>query len=135
VRTAGWEEESPRWMEDRKPFELKGVILAYNLFQTIFSFWGFSQGWRFYVSGDYRSVFHLSVHDCPPPSWTCQPVDYSEDPEALRALHMAWLFYFSKFIDMLDSVFFVLKKKFSHLSFLHIFHHGIMPIEMWWGPR
>lgn len=111
----------PRWMEDRKPLDLKRVILAYNLFQTIFSFWGFSQGWRFYVSGDY--------------SWTCEPIDYSDGPEAMRALMMAWVFYISKFLDMFDSIFFVLKKKFTHLSFLHVFHHGIMPFETWWGVR
>ena len=68
-------------------------------------------------------------------SWTCQPVDYSNSPEGLRALNLAWIFYISKFIDMFDSLFFVLKKKFSHLSFLHVFHHGIMPLECWWGPR
>ena len=76
---------------------------------------------RFYVSGDY--------------SWTCQPIDYSNDPEAVRALSLAWFFYVSKFVDMFDSFFFVLKKKFTHLSFLHVFHHGIMPLECWWGPR
>ena len=55
--------------------------------------------------------------------------------EAMRALNMAWWFYMSKFMDMLDSVFFVLTKKFSHLSFLHVFHHGIMPFQTWWGAR
>jgi len=108
-------------MEDRKPFELRGVIIAYNLFQTLLSFWGFTQGWKFYVTGDY--------------SLTCQPVDYSDSPEAKRALMMAWVFYASKILDMCDSVFFVLKKKFSHLSFLHVLHHGIMPFETWWGVR
>ena len=76
---------------------------------------------RFYVTGSY--------------SWACQPIDYSNDPEALRALNMAWFFYISKFVDMFDSFFFVLKKKFTHLSFLHVFHHGIMPFECWWGAR
>jgi hypothetical protein len=108
-------------MKGREPFKLKGVILAYNLFQTLFSAWGFSQGWQFYVSGDY--------------SWTCEPIDYSQSEEGLRALNLAWIFYISKFLDLTDSIFFVLKKKFSHLSFLHVFHHGIMPLETWWGPR
>jgi len=111
----------PRLMEDRKPFELRGLIIAYNLFQTLLSFWGFTQGWKFYVTGDY--------------SLTCQPVDYSDNPEAKRALMMAWVFYASKILDMCDSIFFVLKKKFGHLSFLHVLHHGIMPFETWWGVR
>ena len=48
---------------------------------------------------------------------------------------MGWVFYVSKFLDMFDSIFFVLKKKFTHLSFLHVFHHGIMPFETWWGTK
>ena len=75
----------------------------------------------FYVSGDY--------------SWRCEPVDYSRSPEAVRALSMAWVFYASKILDMADSAIFLLKKKYSHLSFLHVFHHGIMPFYTWWGPR
>jgi len=111
----------PRFMKDREPYSINRIIIFYNLFQTLFSLWGFIQGWKFYVSGNY--------------SWICQPIDYSNDSEALRALNLAWLFYISKFIDMLDSIFFVLKKKFTHLSFLHVFHHGIMPLECWFGPR
>ena len=76
---------------------------------------------RFYVTGDY--------------SWTCQPIDYSDNTEVVRALNLAWFFYISKFVDMFDSFFFVLKKKFTHLSFLHVYHHGIMPFQCWWGPR
>ena len=68
-------------------------------------------------------------------SWKCEPVDYSQEPEALRALNLAYIFYISKLIDMIDSVIFLLKKKFTHLSFLHVFHHGIMPFYTWWGPR
>lgn len=48
---------------------------------------------------------------------------------------MGYVFYASKFLDMFDSIFFVLKKKFGHLSFLHVFHHGIMPLMTWIGPR
>jgi len=111
----------PAFMKDRKPYELKYFVIAYNLFQTIFSLWGFTQGWSFYVSGNY--------------SWKCEPVDYSQNPDALRALTMAYIFYISKIIDMVDSFIFLLKKKFTHLSFLHVFHHGIMPFYIWWGPR
>jgi len=111
----------PRMMKNRAPYSIKGLMLVYNICQTIFSLWGFIQGWKFYVSGDYN--------------WLCQPIDYSTDYEAMRALNMAWWFYMSKFVDMLDSLFFVLTKKFSHLSFLHVFHHGVMPFQCWWGPR
>ena len=68
-------------------------------------------------------------------SWHCEPVDYSESPVARRALNLAWWYYFSKFIDLFDSFFFVLKKKFAHLSPLHVIHHSTLPFLCWWGPR
>merc|ERR1711990_1210442 len=78
-----------------------------------FSFWMFMEGWGFYISGNY--------------SWHCEPVDYSESPVARRALNLAWWYYFSKFIVLFDSFFFVLKKKFAHLSPLHVIHHSTLP--------
>merc|ERR1719193_2826777 len=76
-------------------------------------------GPSFYVSGDY--------------SWLCEPVDYSTNEQAIRALNMSWCFYISKLVDMLDTLFFVVQKKFSHLSFLHVVHHGFMPLHTWWA--
>merc|ERR1719184_58880 len=32
-------------------------------------------------------------------------------------------------------VYFVLKKKFAHLSPLHVIHHSTLPFLCWWGPR
>lgn len=32
---------APRWMENRKPFDLKQILIYYNLFQTLFSAWIF----------------------------------------------------------------------------------------------
>merc|ERR1711881_223219 len=52
-------------------------------------------------------------------SWLCEPVDYSDNPISLRVASVLWWYYFSKLIEMLDSVFFILKKKWDQLSFLH----------------
>lgn len=63
----------PRWMKDRKPFDLKYVLMVYNAFQVAFSIWlvheGLQAGWL----RDY--------------SYRCQPVDYSDNPLALRVRH------------------------------------------------
>ncbi|KAJ9575336.1 hypothetical protein L9F63_025713 [Diploptera punctata] len=37
-----------------------------------------------------------------------------------------WWFLASKVIDLLDTVFFVLRKKHQQLTFLHIYHHSSM---------
>nr|CAD7455119.1 unnamed protein product [Timema tahoe] len=65
----------PKLMENRKPFELRNVLIAYNLFQVIFSSWLFYEclmgGWW----GQY--------------SFQCQPVDKSNSPTAIRDLILA----------------------------------------------
>lgn len=60
----------PRYMRDRKPFQLKNVIIFYNAFQVIGSAYlvyeGLNSGWL--------TSYNLS----------CQPVIYEDTPEARR---------------------------------------------------
>lgn len=42
-----------------------------------------------------------------------------------------WWFYFSKCVEMMDTFFFVLKKKNNQISFLHVYHHATM-FPIWW---
>ncbi|KAK7790394.1 hypothetical protein R5R35_012390 [Gryllus longicercus] len=112
----------PRIMENRKPLELKNVLVFYNLFQVLFSMWLFREismsGW---VTGHYN--------------FRCQPVDYSNHPKTLRMVHACWWYYFSKFTEFFDTFFFILRKKNSHVSTLHVIHHGIMPMSVWFGVK
>ena len=39
----------------------------------------------------------------------------------------------SKYIDWLDTMFFVARKKSDHLSTLHVWHHALMPLFTWTG--
>merc|ERR1712066_524566 len=48
---------------------------------------------------------------------------------------MTWWYFISKYVDFIDSFFFLAKKKFTHLSTLHVVHHGIMPFTSWFGIR
>ncbi|XP_072517159.1 elongation of very long chain fatty acids protein 1b [Salminus brasiliensis] len=109
----------PRIMANRKPFQLKGPMIVYN-FSLVFlsSFIVY----EFLMSGWLTGY-----------TWRCDPVDYSDSPQGLRMVRVAWLFLFSKFIELMDTVFFVLRKKHSQITFLHIFHHSFMPWTWWWG--
>ena len=111
----------PKLMENRKPFNLRRVMIFYNLFQVIFSTWLFNEslvsGW----GGQY--------------SFRCQPVDYSQNPLAVRMAHGCWWYYFSKFTEFMDTIFFVLRKKNNHISTLHVIHHGCMPMSVWFGVK
>ncbi|XP_066599089.1 very long chain fatty acid elongase AAEL008004-like isoform X2 [Prorops nasuta] len=111
----------PKLMENRKPFQLQNVLIAYNLFQVIFSAWLFYEclmgGWW----GHYN--------------FRCQPVDYSNSATAIRMVHASWWYYFSKFTEFMDTIFFVLRKKNNHVSTLHVIHHGCMPMSVWFGVK
>ncbi|XP_075223933.1 very long chain fatty acid elongase 7-like [Lycorma delicatula] len=43
----------------------------------------------------------------------------------------SWCYLFSKIMDLLDTFFMVLKKKNSHITFLHLYHHTAMVTGTW----
>ena len=58
-------------------------------------------------------------------------MDYSHNEDALKMVFLGYCFYISKFIDFFDTIFFVLRKKNNQITFLHLFHHCIMPLSIW----
>ncbi|KAK6990828.1 elongation of very long chain fatty acids protein 4, partial [Biomphalaria glabrata] len=42
-------------------------------------------------------------------------------------------FYYSKLLELMDTIFLVLRKKFNQLSFLHVYHHAMTVIFVWLG--
>ena len=102
-------------MENRKPFELKNLILVYNAFQVMFSLW---LVYEFLVSGWWNEY-----------SFKCQPIDQRNSGNPLRMAKVSWWYFISKFTEFTDTFFFVLRKKFNHISVLHIIHHGLMPMS------
>ncbi|XP_043102959.1 elongation of very long chain fatty acids protein 7a [Puntigrus tetrazona] len=111
----------PRLMENRKPFDLKRVLIVYNFSVVAYSLY---MCYEFVMSGWGTGY-----------SFRCDLVDYSRSPQAMRMAWTCWLYYFSKFIELMDTVFFVLRKKHNQVTFLHVFHHSIMPFTWWFGVR
>ncbi|GLH15860.1 Elongation of very long chain fatty acids protein AAEL008004 [Gryllus bimaculatus] len=122
----------PRIMENRKPLELKNVLVFYNLFQSRRRVLRWPT--EFHSTGDVTvakrtlslnsafargsSAFGISMSGWVTGHYNfrCQPVDYSNHPKTLR-------------------FFFILRKKNSHVSTLHVIHHGIMPMSVWFGVK
>ncbi|XP_073819156.1 very long chain fatty acid elongase AAEL008004 [Musca autumnalis] len=104
----------PRWMRDRKPFELKNTLLVYNAIQVLLSWVLFYEGYKGGWGGHYN--------------FRCQPVLYATDPISMRMARAVWLYYIAKITELLDTVFFVLRKKDRQISFLHLYHHTLMPV-------
>nr|APH81340.1 elongase1 [Paracyclopina nana] len=116
VKVAG-----PRFMKDRKPYNINTFLVYYNALQVVLSTYLFVNLCRAGWLSDY--------------SFRCQPVDYSDSPKALLMLHCCYIYYLSKFLEFIDTFCFVARKKFNQVSLLHVVHHGIMPMSVWPGAR
>lgn len=103
-------------------FSLKPIMLVYNFSMVIFSGWLW---YEFCVSGWLGGGYSLG----------CQPVDRSRRPKAQRMVRVCYFFFVSKLVELLDTVFFVARRKFDQVSFLHVFHHSIMPVSWWFGVK
>lgn len=104
-------------MENRKPYKLREVLIVYNFIQVLFSCWLFYEaslaGW-------------LNGYN-----FRCEPVDYSRTPKATRVAAGCWWYFFSKFTEFFDTIFFIMRKRYDQVSTLHVIHHGIMPFSVW----
>ncbi|CAH1375208.1 hypothetical protein MTP99_016650 [Tenebrio molitor] len=112
----------PKLMQNRKSFNLREVLIGYNFFQVAFSSWLFyefcASGW---LTGEY--------------SFRCQPIDLSTNPRTIRMVNVTWWYYVSKFTELVETVFFIMRKKFHQVNALHVYHHGIMPLSGWLAAR
>ncbi|KAF7279823.1 very long chain fatty acid elongase 7-like [Rhynchophorus ferrugineus] len=103
----------PRLMKDRKPFHLTKTIQVYDVIQVFLNGYLVHEG----IKCGWGTTY----------SYACEPIDYSGSEAALRMRRAVWLYYMIKVIDLLDTVFFVLRKKYNQVTFLHIYHHTLMP--------
>ncbi|KAM8707062.1 hypothetical protein ACLKA7_011205 [Drosophila subpalustris] len=104
----------PKWMEHRRPFELKFVMQLYNAIQVVANS-------AVFVYGMIYTIFN------PRFSFTCQPVEHDNTSvQMMRLIYASYGYYLLKYLDLLDTVFIVLRKKNSQVSFLHVYHHAGM---------
>ncbi|KAF8783205.1 Elongation of very long chain fatty acids like protein [Argiope bruennichi] len=109
----------PAFMKNRKPYTLRKTLIVYNFLQSALNA---------YVT--YEALFDLWV------KWDlrCKIKDNPNFEEILQdALVYFWHYYLLKYVDLLDTVFFVLRKKKSQITFLHVIHHAGMVLIINWG--
>ncbi|XP_050440796.1 elongation of very long chain fatty acids protein 7-like [Adelges cooleyi] len=110
----------PDFMKDRTPYKLKSIMLVYNLTQVFYN--AFLLYWFFFTPGALSYLYNHS----------CHPLSRQEEPFLSLELNKgSWFYFFSKVIDLLDTVFFILRKKNSQVSLLHVYHHANMVITTW----
>lgn len=104
-------------MQNREPFKFRYTLFLYNVGLVALNWHIFSELFIATWKANY--------------SYSCQQVVYSEDENEMRIAKALWWYYFSKLVEFLDTVFFVLRKKNNQVSFLHVYHHGTM-FPLWY---
>lgn len=105
------------YMRDREPFHnLKPYIFTYNLYQCILNIWC--------VGAVIHEVYTNSMFTG---IWGNYP---EETPRAFRISFLVWVHYNNKYVELLDTLFMILRKKNRQISFLHCYHH-ILLIWAW----
>ncbi|XP_025416904.1 elongation of very long chain fatty acids protein 4-like isoform X2 [Sipha flava] len=114
----------PTFMKTREPINIKYIMLFYNLMQVVFN--------------SYILVYQFITPELPSYLWnySCYPDSTGTKNYITQELHKAsWYFSVSKIMDLFDTVFFILRKKDSHVSFLHVYHHINMVVTCFFHLR
>lgn len=110
----------PKFMATRKAMKLDNIIKCYNLLQVAICSCIAIKGYYHSFGQGYSIV--------------CQSVDFSTtNRHAVELTKVAHYYFLTKVVDLFDTVFFVLKKKQSHVTFLHVYHHAGMVALAWIG--
>jgi len=107
----------PWLMKKREAFNCQKLIIAYNIFMVVINMYAHIQAWRYSWLNNY--------------SLTCEPLDSSNTHDSIQMANVFYLYFATKYLDWIDTSFFLLRKKTNHLSFLHLYHHATMPIFVW----
>jgi hypothetical protein len=104
----------PNFMEKRKAMDLTLITRCYNIFQVFccgfFVNEYFRLGWTFPMTFDYNHT----------PSTGVQVFT-----------KVLWANWILRIIELVETVFFILRKKNNQASFLHIYHHISSIIIIW----
>lgn len=110
----------PRLMANRKPLEIKSLIRLYNAAMILINIYLIKRALSLVDNG--RSFFNCKGVE----------MDFSRVDEIANITE---IFLLSRLADFLDTIWFVLRKKQSHISFLHVFHHSYVPTVAYIGTR
>jgi len=109
---------------DKKPLITEGrwALRVYNVIQVALS------GYIAYLAtSTYLKKVINQGHICQP-----MKVIIESDPEEYELeTYTTWLFYISKWVDYMDTLFIIARSKWRQLSFLHTFHHCTMIAITW----
>lgn len=105
----------PNFMKNRQPFNLSTTIKAYNIFQIVACFW--------FVTNFHHLGFSFRF------TWKCvNKLKPGYEEETHRQM---WWFVMLRTVELIETVFFVLRKKQNQVSALHVYHHISTVVLLW----
>jgi len=110
----------PNLMKHREPLKLQSLIRCYNVFLVTIN--------AYFFTFELRSLnYGIRLLDLSIPS------DGENSPELQYESELMYFYHITKLIDLLDTIFFALRKKTNQISFLHLYHHTYMAFLSWLG--
>lgn len=105
----------PRLMKSKEPYDLRWPIRVYNILMSAVNYYMFH---RTALLTNFGTRY-----------FGCKQVGKTHEDNEL--VPIAYLYFATKIVELLDTVFFILRKKYSQASNLHVFHHGFIAICVW----
>lgn len=137
-----------RWMEHRLPMRIDPIIIAYNLMQIIVnsamvlavsSTLEFNPNqiicvnnklyniWLPFLLNIVQIICYIFIFNTNF-SFRCEPCNYATDFNGMFTAYLTYSYFILKLIDYFDTVFFILRKKWNQVSFLHVYHHLLVSV-------
>lgn len=102
----------PKLMKDREEFKIKPYIFTYNLYQCILNIWCVA-----------AMAYEVYTNPIFPYPWGNV---FVTGAPSFRISFLVWVHYNNKFVELLDTLWMVLRKKNDQISFLHCYHHVLL---------
>ncbi|XP_028177946.1 elongation of very long chain fatty acids protein 4-like [Ostrinia furnacalis] len=104
----------PALMEGRPPVQIKGFLIFYNVIKVINSA---VLAYKFFSYIVDKGLF---------------PRKCEHDEVTLYTIAaLYWKYMATKILDLFDTIFFVIRKKYNQVTFLHVYHHSFMVVITW----
>ena len=101
-----------QYMKNRKEFQIKSYIFTYNLYQCILNLW----------------CVIAMIYEVYTNPWFTAPWGNTPQPgvQGFRIAFLVWVHYINKYVELLDTLWMILRKKNNQVSFLHCYHHVLL---------
>jgi elongation of very long chain fatty acids protein 1 len=106
---------APAFMKGRKPLDITRIIQAYNIFQVV--------ACTYIVVKSHDIGFSFKY------SFKC--VNELSPGKEIESFNAQWWFIMLRVVELIETVFFILRKKQNQVSVLHVYHHITTIVVVW----